>query len=185
MANRIPDELIDQIREANDIVDVISEHVQLKRAGGNFKGRCPFHQEKTPSFNVNPARQIYHCFGCGVGGNVITFLMEYEKIGFIDALRELAHKAGITLPDRGSDRTGAEDDPAVVANQMALAFYRSCLEGESGGDAREDVGERALGPGVVSTFAIGDAPAGGGNPPGAPRPQGIATPAPRSARPVV
>jgi len=185
VANRIPDELIDQIREANDIVDVISEHVQLKRAGGNFKGRCPFHQEKTPSFNVNPARQIYHCFGCGVGGNVITFLMEYEKIGFIDALRELAHKAGITLPDRGSDRTGAEDDPAVVANQMALAFYRSCLEGEGGRDARKYVGERALGQDVVSTFAIGYAPAGWDNLLGAARRNGVATSALLSAGLVV
>ncbi len=175
MANRIPDELIDQIREANNIVDVISEHVQLKRAGGNFKGPCPFHQEKTPSFNVNPARQIYHCFGCGVGGNVITFLMEYEKIGFMDALRELAHRAGITLPDRGSDRTGAEDDPAVVANQMALAFYRSCLDGEGGAEARDYVKERDLGPDVVSTFAIGYAPAGWDNLLSAARRKGIAT----------
>ncbi len=174
MANRIPDELIDRIREANDIVDVISEHVQLKRAGGNFKGLCPFHQEKTPSFNVNPARQIYHCFGCGVGGNVITFLMEYEKIGFIDALRELAHRAGITLPDRGSERTDAEDDPAVLANQMALAFYRSCLEGEGGTEARSYVKERGLGADVVSTFAIGYAPAGWDNLLKAARRKGIA-----------
>ena len=174
MANRIPDELIDRIREANDIVDVISEHVQLKRAGGNFKGLCPFHQEKTPSFNVNPARQIYHCFGCGVGGNAITFLMEYEKIGFVDALRELAHRAGITLPDRRSERIDAEDDPAVMANQVALAFYRSCLEGDAGTEARNYVRERALGPDVMSTFAIGYAPAGWDNLLKAARRKGVA-----------
>ncbi len=174
MANRIPDELIDRIREANDIVDVISEHVQLKRAGGNFKGLCPFHQEKTPSFNVNPARQIYHCFGCGVGGNTITFLMEYEKIGFIDALRELAHRAGITLPDSRSERIDAEDDPAILANQMALVFYRSCLEGDSGTEARSYVKERGLGSDVASTFAIGYAPAGWDNLLKAARRKGIA-----------
>ncbi len=174
MANRISDELIDRIREANDIVDVISEHVQLKRAGGNFKGLCPFHQEKTPSFNVNPARQIYHCFGCGVGGNAITFLMEYEKIGFVDALRELAHRAGIALPDRRSERIDAEDDPAVVANQMALAFYRSCLEGDAGTEARNYVKKRALGSDVMSAFAIGYAPAGWDNLLKAARRKGVA-----------
>jgi len=159
---RLPDELIDRIRESNDIVDVISERIPLKRAGVNYKGRCPFHQEKTPSFNVNPQRQIYHCFGCGAGGNVITFLMEYEKLGFLDAIRELAQRAGIALPERGSGRS-AEDDPVFAANQMAVEFFRNSLKGGSGASAREYIKGRGLGADVVSEFALGYAPAGWDN----------------------
>jgi len=162
MSGRLPDELIDRIRESNDIVDVISERIPLKRAGVNYKGRCPFHQEKTPSFNVNPQRQIYHCFGCGVGGNVITFLMEYEKLDFLDAIRELAQRAGIALPERGSGRS-AEDDPVFAANQMAVEFFQSSLKGSSGGPAREYVKDRGLGSEVVTEFAIGYAPPGWDN----------------------
>ncbi len=162
MSGRLPDELIDRIRESNDIVDVISERIPLKRAGVNYKGRCPFHQEKTPSFNVNPERQIYHCFGCGVGGNVITFLMEYEKLGFIDAIRELAQRAGIALPERGSGRS-AEDDPVFAANQMAVEFFRSSLKGASGAPAREYIKDRGLDSEVVAEFAIGYAPPGWDN----------------------
>ena len=104
MAARLSQELIDQVRSANDIVDVISERIQVRKAGRNYRALCPFHQEKTPSFNVSPERQIYHCFGCGVGGNVITFLMEYEKLTFPEALRELAERAGIALPRLGGSR---------------------------------------------------------------------------------
>ncbi len=162
MSRRLPDELIDRIRESNDIVDVISERIPLKRAGVNYKGRCPFHQEKTPSFNVNPQRQIYHCFGCGAGGNVITFLMEYEKLEFLDAVRELAQRAGVALPERGSDRM-AQDDPVFAANQMAVDFFRSSLAGTSGGPAREYVKGRGLSSDVVTEFAIGYAPPGWDN----------------------
>ncbi len=162
MVRRLPDDLIDRIRESNDIVDVISERIPLKRAGVNYKGPCPFHQEKTPSFNVNPARQIYHCFGCGAGGNVITFLMEYEKLEFLDAVRELAQRAGIALPERGSDRL-AEDDPVFAANQMAVEFFQSSLLGASGETARGYVKERGLASDAVAEFALGYAPPGWDN----------------------
>src|SRR4030042_4907658 len=95
---RIPENKIEEIRSAADIVDIISEFVQLKKRGKNFIGLCPFHSEKTPSFTVSADRQIYHCFGCGVGGNVFTFVMEHEKVSFGEAVKTLAERAGITLP---------------------------------------------------------------------------------------
>src|SRR6185369_6430973 len=98
---RIPEETIDDVRQATDIVDVIGALVPLKKRGKNFLGLCPFHQEKTPSFNVSPDRQMFHCFGCGKGGNVFSFLIEYEKVTFVEAVRTLAERAGIHIPESG------------------------------------------------------------------------------------
>ena len=95
---RYSEDIIDEIRNANDIVDVISQYVVLKRSGRNFFGLCPFHKEKSPSFSVSPDKQIFHCFGCGVGGNVIHFISKIENISFIESLQILAEKANITLP---------------------------------------------------------------------------------------
>ncbi len=159
MAARLSQELIDQVRTANDIVDVISERLQVRKAGQNFRALCPFHQEKTPSFNVSPERQIYHCFGCGAGGNVITFLMEYEKLTFPEALRELADRAGIALPRRGSEQ-GAEEDPIYEANRAAAAFFRECLAGETGGAARAYVASRGLRDETLKLLDVGYAPPG-------------------------
>ena len=96
---RYSDDLIEEIRSANDIVDVISQYVRLQRRGANYFGLCPFHNEKSPSFSVSPSKQMYYCFGCGEGGNVITFLMKYENETFQDALKKLADRAGIRLPE--------------------------------------------------------------------------------------
>lgn len=158
MARGIPNELIEEIRAASDIVDVISERIQVKRAGKNFRALCPFHKEKTPSFNINPERQIYHCFGCGAGGDVISFVMEYDKVGFLDAVRDLAERAGIGLPTRsGGER---EEDPAVRANAAARDYYRSSFGGESGADARKYCADRGLGEEVLEAFQVGYAPPG-------------------------
>ena len=92
------DELIEEIRNSNDIVDVISQYVILKRSGRNFFGLCPFHKEKSPSFSVSPDKQIFHCFGCGVGGNVIHFVSKIENINFRETIELLANRANITLP---------------------------------------------------------------------------------------
>ena len=92
------DSTIEEVRSRNDIVSVIGSYVSLKRAGANYQGLCPFHSEKTPSFSVSPSRQTYKCFGCGKGGNVFTFLMEYENMSFPEALEALAERAGMTLP---------------------------------------------------------------------------------------
>lgn len=100
---RYSEEVIQNVIESNDIVDVISGYVSLKKAGNSYKGKCPFHNEKTPSFSVSPDKQLYHCFGCGVGGNVITFMMEIENISFLEALELLADRVGITLPKNQSE----------------------------------------------------------------------------------
>ena len=101
---RYSDELIDEIRKSNDIVDVISQYVNLKRSGRNFFGLCPFHNEKSPSFSVSPDKQIFHCFGCGVGGNVFHVISKMENIGFIESLEMLANRANITLPTLNNDQ---------------------------------------------------------------------------------
>ena len=94
---RISENKIEEIRSASNIVDIISEYVQLRKRGKNFTGLCPFHNEKTPSFTVSEDKQIYHCFGCHSGGNVFKFIMEYEKISFIESVQELAQRYGITI----------------------------------------------------------------------------------------
>ena len=93
-----PDEVIEEVRTKNDIVSVISQYVRLTKRGGNYFGVCPFHNEKTPSFSVSPGKQMYYCFGCGAGGNVLTFVMQYENYTFTEAMQNLAERAGITLP---------------------------------------------------------------------------------------
>jgi DNA primase len=124
----IPQETIEQIRQATDIVQVIGEYIRLKKRGKNFIALCPFHTEKTPSFNVNPERQIYHCFGCGKGGNAITFLMEHEKMSFVEAVRHLAAKANITIQeDRRSDYQRDQLDKLHWANQVALEYFVKTL----------------------------------------------------------
>ena len=95
---RYSDDLVEEVRSRNDIVDVISGYVKLTRRGSNYFGLCPFHSEKSPSFSVTPSKQMYYCFGCGAGGNVFTFLMEYENCSFPEALKTLAGRAGISLP---------------------------------------------------------------------------------------
>ena len=94
-----PDELIEEIRARNNIVDVISGYVHLQKKGSNYFGLCPFHNEKSPSFSVSASKQMYYCFGCGAGGNVITFLMEYENYSFPEAVKALAERAGVALPE--------------------------------------------------------------------------------------
>ena len=103
MSNRYSEELIEEIRSRNDIVNVISGYITLKKSGTSYKAKCPFHTEKTPSFSVSPDKQIFHCFGCGVGGNVITFIMKIENLNFIDSLKLLADRAGMILPEKDED----------------------------------------------------------------------------------
>ncbi|MEE9187271.1 MAG: CHC2 zinc finger domain-containing protein, partial [Bacteroidota bacterium] len=109
---RIPPEKIDEIRDATDIIDTISPYVRLKKRGKNYVGLCPFHSEKTPSFTVSAERQLYHCFGCGAGGNVFTFFMQQEKISFAEAVRFLADRVGISLA-RWNQFGGADEAAAT------------------------------------------------------------------------
>ena len=135
---RIPDEIIDEIRSASDIVDVVSASVPLKKRGKNYLGLCPFHQEKTPSFSVSADKQMYYCFGCGKGGNVFTFVMEHDKVSFVEAARTLARRAGIPVPEEGSadQARTTEFEGLYAACRMASAFFVenlfSTVEGKLG-----------------------------------------------------
>ncbi len=134
------DRLKDEIQAANDIVDVISQYFPLKKSGRNFKAPCPFHQEKTPSFMVNAEKQIFHCFGCGVGGDVFSFLMRYENTNFPEALRQLAERAHIQLPEKTSfnDKQKSENSALFEIYETAAEYYhQQLMRAESAGPARE------------------------------------------------
>jgi len=120
----IPNEKIEQIKEANDIVDVISDYISLKKSGASFKALCPFHQEKTPSFMVSPQKQIFHCFGCNVGGNVFTFIQKMENITFIESVKLLAKRAGIVIDDYKFEYKSSEKEKILEINKEALKYFR-------------------------------------------------------------
>jgi DNA primase len=154
---RIPPEKIDEIRNAADIVDVIGSSVKLRKRGKNFIGLCPFHSEKTPSFNVSQDRQMYHCFGCGVGGNVITFVMEHEKLSFVEAVRALAERLGIALPVTPSDQDAASEQEQLF-QVMRLAgkfFYTALTENPEGKAALEYLRKRGFTADTIKTFGLG------------------------------
>lgn len=160
---RYDEALIDQIQAANDIIDVISQIVPLKKAGQNFKGVCPFHQEKTPSFMVNPAKQIFHCFGCGVGGNVFAFLMKYENLNFPEALHQLADRAHITLPKMtyGKGDNSSDIETLYKIYQLAAEFYHALyLHPERGKTARNYFNQRGFSEDLAKEFQLGWAPLG-------------------------
>ncbi|MDX1622406.1 MAG: DNA primase [Gemmatimonadota bacterium] len=154
----IPEHAIEEVRDRTDIVEVIGQFVELKKRGKNWVGLCPFHAEKTPSFNVTPEKQMYYCFGCQAGGNVFTFLMEHEKMEFPEAVRELAERAGVEIPE---ERTSGSDPhaPLYFANRLAADFYhRRLLESEDAAGARAYLEERGLGREAWETFLLGWAP---------------------------
>ncbi len=158
---RIPQEKIDEVRNAIDIVDLIGGFVKLKKRGKNFLGLCPFHTEKTPSFNVSPDRQMYHCFGCGVGGNVFTFVMEYEKVSFLEAVRSLAEKVGIALPQGSSadDQVVSEqEDLYNVCREAGLFYYKALTESGEGKFAVDYFHKRGFTDETIRTFGLGYAP---------------------------
>lgn len=154
---RIPDQTIQAIRDRIDIVDLVGRYVSLKKAGRNFKGLCPFHDEKTPSFNVHPERQIFHCFGCGVGGNALTFLMRHENLTFPEATRMLAAEVGIEIPEEAGSAPGA-NEALFDANVRAQELYRELLEQPEGSVARAYLDERGIDPQTAQRFGIGFAP---------------------------
>jgi DNA primase len=154
----IPENLIDQVQERTDIVELISRYVQLTKAGRNYKAPCPFHHEKTPSFIVSPDKQIYHCFGCGAGGNVFSFLMKYENVQFPEAVEMLAEKAGVALP-RSVSRSGQAselDNKLFALNDAACSFFEANLAERP--SAREYLLSRGLADATIKKFRIGYAP---------------------------
>ena len=155
---RYSDELIEEIRSSNDIVDIISQYVVLKRSGRNFFGLCPFHKEKSPSFSVSPDRQIFHCFGCGVGGNVIHFVSKIENINFIETLQLLAERANISLPtlDSTEDNKILELKSRLYKlNELAAKFYHENLYNPNSKPAQEYVKKRKLDNKTLKKFLIG------------------------------
>ena len=142
---RYSDELIDEIRNSNDIVDVISQYVVLKRSGRNFMGLCPFHKEKSPSFSVSPDKQIFHCFGCGVGGNVIHFVSKIENLDFKQTIEALAERSGINLPtlDYGQDADKLRLKERVYEiNKIAAQYFHENLYKPTAKIAQEYVKKR-------------------------------------------
>ncbi len=162
---RIADEKIDEIRERTDIVEVVSSYLPLKRSGVNHQGLCPFHQEKSPSFNVNAARQIFHCFGCGVGGNVFSFLMRMEGLSFPDAVRRLGEKVGVEVEEEAVSpeelRRRDERERILRINEVAGSFYQELLlADDEGAPARRYLRQRGYESETVRTFQLGFAPGG-------------------------
>ena len=162
MAGRIRRDDIDGLRSQADIVAVVSDHTQLKRAGTRMKGLCPFHNEKTPSFTVDPAQGYFHCFGCGEGGDVYSFLMKLQGLSFTEAVEQLARRTGYTLHYEdltpGQRRALGERSVLVEINQRAVAFFHDQLYTDGGAPAREYLKSRGFGRGDADRFQLGYAP---------------------------
>jgi len=158
MAQHIPESFIDELIDRLDIVGVISERLPLKRAGHEYKACCPFHDEKTPSFTVSPQKQFYHCFGCGKHGSAIGFVMDYDGLGFVDAVSELAHSVGLEMPQSVSSDDVASDrsKPLLAALEQAAAFYQQQLTGNA--EARHYLQQRGVNADSSKRFRIGYAP---------------------------
>ncbi len=161
MASLIPEHVIEQVRQAHDVQEVVGRYVELKQAGRAFKGLCPFHDEKTPSFTVNPDRQTFKCFGCGEGGNVFTFLMKHQGMTFPDAVRMLADERAIEVPSV----SGAQEDRGRMqrlrqALDFAQSFFVAQLKGGDGAQARAYLTQRGYEESAVDAFELGFAPPG-------------------------
>ena len=155
---RYSDEVINDVRQSNDIVDVISQYVHLKRSGRNFFGLCPFHNEKSPSFSVSPDKQIFHCFGCGVGGNVFSFITQIEGINFVEAVQMLAERANIQLPtlqDNGDSQREELKAKVYKVNEFTAEFYHQNLYKTQAKIAQEYVKKRQLSNETLKSFKIG------------------------------
>ncbi len=155
---RYPDELIEEIRINNDIVDVVSEYVKLEKRGKNYFGLCPFHREKTPSFSVEDVKQIFYCFGCGKGGNVFQFITLAEKIDFIEAVRLLADRAKILLPESDDEEAAARSklkQQVSEMNLLAARYYNDAFSSEKGKIARDYLKKRGISENTAKKFGLG------------------------------
>ena len=158
-----PQSFIDDLKSQADIVHVVQGYVPLKRAGAAYRGLCPFHTEKTPSFNVHPDKGFFHCFGCGVGGDVVKFIELQERLPFPDAVRHLAQIVGVPVPEPVSDRdaaAGAERDTLIAVHEAAARFFAERLAEPAGGVARDHLADRAITAETAQRLGLGYAPAG-------------------------
>jgi DNA primase len=158
---RIGDDAIRSIRERASLVEVVSDAVALRRRGRSFVGLCPFHAEKTPSFTVSEDRGFFHCFGCGEHGDVFAFVMRTEALAFPDAVRRVAERFGLPVPEESGGAPRRRSEPLVAASAAAAAFFRAALRGAGGEAARAYLRERGLDEATVDRFALGYAPGGG------------------------
>ena len=153
------DDIVEEVRMKNDIVDVISGYVKLQKKGSSYFGLCPFHNEKSPSFSVSRQKQMYYCFGCGAGGNVFTFVMEYENYSFVEALKFLADRAGVELPEAEYSKEEKErrDLKQILLdmNKLAAKYYYAQLISENGKAAHEYLTKRGLDEGTIRQFGLG------------------------------
>lgn len=154
---RYSDSIIEEVRQSNDIIEVISQYVHLKRKGRSYFGLCPFHNEKSPSFSVSPDKQIFHCFGCGVGGNVITFISKIEGLGFKETIEVLAERAKIELPiDNNADNSKEELKAKVYkVNAYAAEYYHKRLFESRSKMGQEYVKQRKLNMETIESYKIG------------------------------
>ncbi|MCU7932055.1 MAG: DNA primase [Candidatus Thiodiazotropha sp. (ex Codakia rugifera)] len=164
MAGKIPTHFIDELLNRVDVVDVINRRVPLKKTGREYQACCPFHDEKTPSFTVSPQKQFYHCFGCGVHGSAIGFIMEYDNLGFVEAVEELAQSAGLEVPREDGINQGPDLRPLYALMEAAGHFYRRQLKHHpDSGQAINYLKSRGLSGEIAATFGIGYAPQGWDN----------------------
>lgn len=156
---RYSEEIIEEVRMRSDIVDVISGYIKLSKKGSSYFGLCPFHNEKSPSFSVTPGKQMYYCFGCGAGGNVITFIMEYENFSFIEAVKYLADRAGVQLPEveySKEERMKADKKALILEiNKIAANYFYKQLKTANGQQAKEYLSARKLAPETIRHFGLG------------------------------
>ncbi len=158
------DAWLEELLAKSDIAAIVSEYVQLKPRGGRLWGCCPFHREKTPSFSVSPDKQMYYCFGCKKGGSLINFVMEVENISFVDAVRQLAERAGMELPEQTDDKSAIENrekkERLYSACRETALFYHNCLKHPMGREACEYLAKRGVSAETAAAFGLGWAPAG-------------------------
>src|SRR3954463_15904523 len=163
-----PQSFIDDVRLQADIVQVVQDHVPLRKSGATYKGLCPFHGEKTPSFHVNRDKGFFHCFGCGLGGDVFKFVELQEKVPFTDAVRMLAQRFGIPVPELtadGSERSDAAEREALLkVHEVASAWFVTQLAGAAGARARQQLAERAIAAATVERLGLRLAPFARGPP---------------------
>lgn len=155
---RIPEQIVEQVRQRADVVEIVGRYVGLKKSGNGFMGLCPFHTEKTPSFHVHADKQVFYCFGCHEGGDVFGFLMRHDQLSFPEAVRALAQQVGVEIPESGDE--GSRLAPLYRANEHALEFFRASLRGSAGREARAYLERRGVPSDLVERFQIGFAPPG-------------------------
>ena len=156
---RLPDSFLQELKDRNNILDVVSGYVNLKRSGRTMSGLCPFHGEKTPSFHVTAEQGYFHCFGCGAGGDVITFIRKIENLDYIDAVKFLAQRAGMELPEDGRDEAAAHIRGRIYeANRETARFFHRCLYSEEGKNALAYLRGRGLTERTIKHFGLGYSP---------------------------